>query len=84
MGFYFFLHPEHFCLHFDFVCLSEFVVSFLLAGGALVAFGFCHLVGKFGPKPYAVFPVGGSDACPMVGSAGSCPTDKQDHVKVYV
>lgn len=41
-------------------------------------------MGEFGPKPYAVFPVGGSDACPMVGSAGACPTDEQDHVKVYV
>ena len=72
-----FFSARSFCLLFC-VC-GLFSVGWRII--APVASGFCHLVGKFGPEPCVV---GRSDACPVVGTAGSCPTDEQDHVKGYV
>ena len=41
----------------------------------------CHLVGEVGPRAYAGFLVGGTDACPLMGGAGTCPSGEQGRVK---
>ena len=49
-----------------------------------IAFGVCPLMVEVGQGTYAGLLVGGTDVCPLVGGAGSCPSDVQGCVKQCV
>ena len=48
---------------------------------SFLASGVCPLVGEVAPGAYTGFLVGGTDACPLVDGAGSCPSNGRGCVK---
>ena len=84
MGFY--LLPS-FATYFSVIsfCLTFCVHGLLSTVCRIIvplASGVCPLVGEVGPGACAGFLLGETGACPLVGGAGSCPSDGQGHVHV--
>ena len=64
--------------------LAFCIFGFLSAGCRILiplVSGVCPLVGEDDPGAWAGFLVEETGACPLVGRAGSCPSDGQGHVK---